>query len=100
MSYPFVDFVTFLVSTERKFNIRDIIVLNKLTLTQCPLWHSSVLCEFLDRKESRITSELNFINHIQIEYYPSCFQVHLTHVETREASITRYSPVVGIFYLT
>ena len=34
MSYSFVDFVTCLVSTERKFDILDIIVLNKLTLTQ------------------------------------------------------------------
>ena len=34
MSYSFVNFVTFLVSTERKCHICDIIVLNKLTLTQ------------------------------------------------------------------
>ena len=34
MSYSFVNFVSFLVSTERKCHICDIIVLNKLTLTQ------------------------------------------------------------------
>jgi len=42
MSYSFVDFVTCLVSTKRKFDIRDIIVLNKLTLTQSKL--ISALC--------------------------------------------------------
>ena len=34
MSYLFVNFVTFLVFTKRKCHICDIIVLNKLTLTQ------------------------------------------------------------------
>ena len=34
MSYSFVNFVTFLLSTARKCRICDIIVLNKLTLTQ------------------------------------------------------------------
>jgi hypothetical protein len=34
MSYSLVNFVTFLVSTERKCHICDIIVLNKLTWTQ------------------------------------------------------------------
>ena len=34
MSYSFVNFVTFLISTERKCHICDIIVLNKLALTQ------------------------------------------------------------------
>ena len=34
MSYSFVNFVIFLVSTERKCYICDSIVLNKLTLTE------------------------------------------------------------------
>ena len=34
MLYSFVYFVTFLISNERKCQICDIIVLNKLTLTQ------------------------------------------------------------------
>ena len=34
MSYSLVNFVTFLVSSERKCHICDIIVFNKLTLTQ------------------------------------------------------------------
>jgi len=34
MSYSFANFVTFVVSTETKCRICDIIVLNKLTLTQ------------------------------------------------------------------
>ena len=42
MSYSFVDFVTCLISTKRKFDIFDIIVLNKLTLMQSKL--VSALC--------------------------------------------------------
>ena len=34
ISYSFVNFVTFLVSTKRKFRTFDITVLNKCTLTQ------------------------------------------------------------------
>ena len=39
MPYSFVNFVRFLVSTERESHIRDIVVLNKLTFMHWFVWH-------------------------------------------------------------
>ena len=59
--------VTFLVSTKRKFNIRDIIVLNKLTLTQ-----SKLICALCGVRQSFVNFLIEGIsNHIHIELHQS-----------------------------
>ena len=79
MSYLFVNFVTFLVSTERNCHICDIIVLNKLTLTQSCIsdraYHTDIdVCYVILTSFDQLENELRHKSLVQVA---DCLRLYL-----------------------